>query len=87
MGRAAGAHRRKRKNAAEDTTRLPQSYRAALALFGLDEGTTLKAVKARYKILVKSHHPDANGGDTRASRRLVRINEAYEMLAAFFGKG
>ena len=31
-------------------------------------------------MLVKSHHPDANGGDAHASEKLVRINAAYAVL-------
>lgn len=67
--------------------RPPGPVLEALAVFGLGAGATLKAIKARYKNLVKSHHPDANGGDARASRRLVRINEAYATLTAFRGRG
>jgi curved DNA-binding protein CbpA len=41
---------------------------------------TLLEVKARYKQLVKRHHPDANGGDKAAEERLKIINEAYATL-------
>jgi hypothetical protein len=37
-------------------------------------------VKARYKELVKLHHPDANGGDKAAEERLKSINQAYTTL-------
>jgi hypothetical protein len=42
--------------------------------------TTFEAVKARYKELVKIHHPDANGGAKEAEERLKRINEAFDVL-------
>ncbi len=57
----------------------PQVVRA-LREFGLDADASLDTVKARYKMLVKSHHPDANGGDAHASEKLVRINAAYAVL-------
>ncbi len=37
-------------------------------------------VKARYKMLAKSLHPDANGGDKRAEERLKSVNHAYTTL-------
>ena len=42
------------------------------------------AIKARYKALVKRHHPDANGGDREAEERLKVINEAFTTLKGFF---
>ena len=41
---------------------------------------TRDAVKARYKALVKRHHPDANGGDKESEERLKVINQAYSAL-------
>ena len=66
--------------------RHPAHVARALREFGLREGASLEAIKARYKSLVKSHHPDANGGDTEASDRLVRINAAYAVLTRHHGK-
>ncbi len=43
---------------------------------------TKERVKARYKALVKRHHPDANGGDKTSEERLKKINEAYSTLKA-----
>jgi curved DNA-binding protein CbpA len=51
-----------------------------LALFELSPPVSLTDVKARYKALVKQHHPDANGGDKAAEERLKLINEAYVIL-------
>jgi hypothetical protein len=37
-------------------------------------------IKARYKELVKQHHPDANGGDPRSADKLREIIQAYNFL-------
>ncbi len=52
----------------------------ALAVFDLDPPVTQETIKARYKNLVKRHHPDANGGDKDAEERLKLINQAYAAL-------
>jgi DnaJ domain len=52
----------------------------ALGVLDLDGPVTLDAVKARYKELVKRHHPDANGGSKEAEERLKLINQAYSTL-------
>ncbi len=56
------------------------SRRAALAELGLEDPATETEVKARYKALVKRHHPDANGGSRAAEERFKRINQAYTTL-------
>lgn len=52
----------------------------ALAVFDLDGPATLVEIKARYKVLVKRHHPDIHGGDKAAEERLKVINQAYTTL-------
>jgi hypothetical protein len=52
----------------------------ALAALDLPYGADLDEVKARWKALVKLHHPDANGGDKDAEERLKSINRAYTFL-------
>ncbi len=52
----------------------------ALAVLELAAEATVAEIKARYKILVKRHHPDANGGDKAAEDRLKTINQAYTYL-------
>jgi len=37
-------------------------------------------LKARYKALVKRHHPDSNGGDRTTERRLQEIIKSYKIL-------
>jgi curved DNA-binding protein CbpA len=54
--------------------------RKALQVMGLDSDATLEAVKAKYKLLVKQHHPDANGGDRSTEDRLIEIIKAYNYL-------
>jgi hypothetical protein len=56
----------------------------ALAIFNLAPPLTLGALKARYKELVKLHHPDVHGGDKAAEERLKIINLAYATLKASY---
>jgi len=60
--------------------RPPPPQAKALALFDLSAPVSFDEVRARYKELVKQHHPDANGGDKAAEERLKLINEAYVIL-------
>lgn len=52
----------------------------ALRVLDLDPGASFDVIKARYKVLAKLHHPDANGGDKAAEERLKSINQAYTLL-------
>ncbi|CAH1656103.1 Uncharacterized 19.0 kDa protein in cobS 5'region [Hyphomicrobiales bacterium] len=54
----------------------------ALDTLGLDEGVDAVTIKARYKLLVKRFHPDANGGDRAFEERLQAIIRAYNTLKA-----
>ena len=56
----------------------------ALAVLDLSEPVTFQDVRARYKVLVKKLHPDANGGDTEAEERLKAVNQAYAALKISF---
>ena len=56
----------------------------ALAVFGLEAAADFVMVKARYKALVKRHHPDANGGSRESEEALKVINQAYAVLKASF---
>ena len=64
--------------------RPPSAEEAALELFALQPPFTLVRLKARYKELVKLHHPDAHGGDKEAEERLKAINQAYAQLKASY---
>lgn len=52
----------------------------ALAIMGLKAPVTLAKIKARYKTLVKMHHPDANQGSKASEELLKSINMAYTIL-------
>lgn len=75
-GDPAGARRRA-------AARSPEAE--ALDLMDLAIDADVVQIKARYRELVKIHHPDANGGDKDAEERLKRINQAYTTLKASFG--
>jgi len=51
-----------------------------LEIMELSVEATRDDLKARYKQLVKRHHPDLHGGDKKAEERLKLINEAYTYL-------
>src|SRR5216683_7569235 len=57
---------------------------AALVVFEIAPPFTLVRLKARYKELVKLHHPDAHGGDKAAEEKLKVINQAYSTLKASY---
>jgi hypothetical protein len=52
----------------------------ALATLELTGSATEQTIKARYKELVKRHHPDANGGDRSSEEKLREIIQAYNYL-------
>jgi curved DNA-binding protein CbpA len=52
----------------------------ALETLGLDTKATGNDIKARYKELVKRHHPDANGGDRGSEDRFRDVLQAYRVL-------
>lgn len=67
-------------------TRQPRERKArpleakALETLGLDTKATGTDIKARYKELVKRHHPDANGGDRGSEDRFRDVLQAYRVL-------
>ena len=52
----------------------------SLEALDLAEGVDRVQIKAKFKELVKRHHPDANGGDKRSENRLREIIQAYNYL-------
>src|SRR5215510_2222412 len=54
--------------------------RKALDTLGLDIDAKAADIKARFKLLVKRHHPDANGGDRASEDKLREIIQAYNYL-------
>jgi hypothetical protein len=59
---------------------LPPRTAKMLRVMELSPDVTKAEIKARYKQLVKTHHPDLHGGDKAAEERLKLINEAYTYL-------
>ncbi|MEO5337400.1 MAG: J domain-containing protein [Magnetospirillum sp. WYHS-4] len=57
----------------------------ALAVLDLRPPVEVAQVKARYKELVKLHHPDANAGDKAAEERFKAISEAYRTVMRWLG--
>ncbi len=52
----------------------------AIQTLGLDDKASGADIKARYKELVKRHHPDANGGDRGSEDRFRDVIQAYRVL-------
>ena len=63
-----------------ETRKIFNAEKKALIVMGLGPDATLETVKAKYKLLVKQHHPDANGGDRSTEDRLIEIIKAYNYL-------
>ena len=79
FGDAAARWSRHTKRAPETRTIL-NAQRRALGVLGLEGDAKRADIKARFKVLVKRHHPDANGGDRTSEDRLREIIQAYNYL-------
>jgi hypothetical protein len=76
------AYRAKRQAGADAE---PRKYvrpleRKSLETLNLPETAGKAEIKAKFKELVKLHHPDANGGDKRSEDTLREIIQAYNIL-------
>ena len=81
VGQEFGATGRKRAEQQRVETRtVHNAARKALHTLSLEEDATRAEIKARFKTLVKRHHPDANGGSTASEDKLREIIEAYNYL-------
>ena len=58
----------------------PTPEEKAMIVLELDPPLTAASVKARYKELVKRHHPDANGGDKDSEEMFKQIHQAYQII-------
>ncbi len=58
----------------------------ALGIMELEPPVVLADIKAQYKILVKKHHPDLNGGCLKSEEHLKKINMAYTILKLAYEK-
>jgi len=80
-----GQHRHGSGDRAHAADRRALSAREqALDVFEIEPPFTAVRLKARYKTLVKLHHPDAHGGDKAAEEKLKIINQAYATLKASY---
>jgi hypothetical protein len=75
-----GAGWRRKSERVEPTRTVRNAERKALNVLGLDVGVEAAGIKARFKELVKRHHPDANGGDRIYEDKLREIIQAYNYL-------
>lgn len=64
----------------EPARRAKPLEKKALDTLGLNDTADSTEIRARYKDLVKRHHPDANGGDRSSEGRLQEIIQAYKLL-------
>lgn len=69
-----------RREYAARSRQLRPLERKSLEALALHETATRIEIKARFKELVKRHHPDVNGGDHRSEDRLRDIIQAYNFL-------
>lgn len=77
---AERARQAREEPAAERRRQLKPIERKSLETLHLNEMASKEEIKARFKELVKRHHPDANGGDTRSEDTLREIIQAYNYL-------
>jgi hypothetical protein len=54
--------------------------RRSLRVLDLGDDASAAEIKARFKILVKRHHPDGNGGDRTSEDKLREVIQAYNYL-------
>jgi DnaJ domain len=59
---------------------LRNAERKCLTALDLNEDAQAPEIKARFKALVKLHHPDINGGDKQSEDRLREVIQAYNHL-------
>jgi len=69
-----------REKPAENRRQLRPLEKKSLQTLNLTGSATRVEIKARFKELVKIHHPDANGGDARSGDKLREIIQAYNYL-------
>jgi len=84
QGQARGSGRQNGRPASAAAQRALSAREQALDVFEIEPPFTPVRLKARYKALVKLHHPDAHGGDKVAEEKLKIINQAYATLKASY---
>ena len=76
----SGARRTGHARPASEGRKIFNAQRRALDVLGLEADAKRADIKSRFKMLVKRHHPDANGGDRGSEARLREIIQAYNYL-------
>lgn len=71
---------RARRDTQPRQRRLKPLEAKALEALGLGARATGAEIKARYKELVKLHHPDSNGGDRGSEERFRDVLQSYRLL-------
>ena len=66
--------------APEKRRKLKPLERKSITVLNLSETASKEEIKTKFKELVKLHHPDANGGDSRSEEKLREIIQAYNYL-------
>ena len=69
-----------REEPVENRRQLRPLERKSLDALNLGAQASKQEIKARFKELVKQHHPDVNGGDSRSEDKLREIIQAYNYL-------
>jgi hypothetical protein len=72
--------RRGHARLAPEARKILNAQRRALEVLGLEADAKRTDIKAKFKVLVKRHHPDANGGDRGSEDQLREIIQAYNYL-------
>lgn len=73
-------HARRERTPDPETRAVRNAEKKALDTLGLDTGAKPAEIKARFKLLAKRNHPDANNGDRSGEDRLREIIQAYNFL-------
>jgi hypothetical protein len=79
-GLFADRARKAREEPVSQRRTLKPIERKSLDALHLPDTASKDEIKSRFKELVKRHHPDANGGDTRSADTLREIIQAYNYL-------
>ena len=75
-----GGNRSGHAQPAAEGRKILNAQRRALDTLGLEPEAKRADIKAKFKVLVKRHHPDANGGDRGSEEQLREIIQAYNYL-------
>lgn len=78
--RARQARSQARTDAKKKQRQLKPLEKKSVEVLGLTGSPKKAEIKARFKELVKRHHPDSNGGDRASEEKLREIIQAYNYL-------